>query len=187
MGFGRRGSDCNTCWNGGLIKPAVVLLVPVGVLGLSAAAFEHGWISFRTKLKSLTVVVVIIGFMGFIGWKAWPHEFEKIEIEWSSPSAIDTETPLSLKQLNAKASVDGDFVYAPSMGTRLPVGIDPLTVTFNPKDSESIEPLKSKCMKPSERSTLLNAKSNSLTSRPPIRMSTAGCGLNRNNTVSRYP
>ena len=33
---------------GVLIKPAVVLLVAVGVLGLSAAAFEHGWISFRT-------------------------------------------------------------------------------------------------------------------------------------------
>jgi hypothetical protein len=121
---------------GVLIKPAVVLLVAVGVLGLTAAAFEHGWISFKNKLKSLAVVLVIVGFMGFIGWKAWPHEFEKVDIEWTPPSAIDTETPLSLKQLNAKTSVDGDFVYAPSMGTRLPVGIDPLTVTFSPRDSE---------------------------------------------------
>lgn len=57
-------------------------------------------------------------------------------ITWSNPADIGSGTPLGAAQLNATASVPGQFVYNPPAGTVLPVGSNqPLTVTFLPTDS----------------------------------------------------
>lgn len=68
-------------------------------------------------------------------------------IAWSTPSAISYGTPLSGAILNATASVPGDFVYAPAVGTVLDAGVNTLLLTFTPSDlvnykaATSINPL----------------------------------------------
>lgn len=56
-------------------------------------------------------------------------------VTWATPSAISYGTALSATQLNATASTDGSFVYIPSTGAILGVGINTLQVTFTPTDT----------------------------------------------------
>ena len=56
-------------------------------------------------------------------------------ITWTTPASIIASTPLSAAQLNATANVPGTFVYAPSIGTVLPVGAQTLHTTFTPTDT----------------------------------------------------
>ncbi len=56
-------------------------------------------------------------------------------ITWANPSAIVYGTLLSTVQLNAKASVPGQFVYTPVSGLKLPAGTNTLNVTFTPADT----------------------------------------------------
>jgi hypothetical protein len=57
-------------------------------------------------------------------------------ITWPDPSPLKYGTPLSNKQLNAKASVPGTFVYNPTFGATLPIGTSTLSVTFTPTDEQ---------------------------------------------------
>ena len=57
------------------------------------------------------------------------------KITWATPAAITSGTPLSSTQLNATASVPGNFVYSPAAGTVLPAGNQTLSVTFTPTDT----------------------------------------------------
>ena len=57
-------------------------------------------------------------------------------VAWSTPDPITCGDPLTAVQLNAKASVPGDFIYTPGAGYVLPAGMHTLWVTFNPADSE---------------------------------------------------
>ena len=57
-------------------------------------------------------------------------------VTWAAPSDIFQGMPLSALQLNATASVEGTFAYAPSAGTILSAGAaQPLLVTFTPTDA----------------------------------------------------
>jgi 2-keto-3-deoxy-6-phosphogluconate aldolase len=56
-------------------------------------------------------------------------------ISWAAPEAISYGTALSSVQLNATASVPGEFVYSPAEGERLNAGRHQLAVTFLPADS----------------------------------------------------
>src|SRR5438270_1966755 len=56
-------------------------------------------------------------------------------ITWAAPAAITYGTALSSTQLNATASVPGAFVYAPTAGTVLNAGTQPLSVAFTPSDT----------------------------------------------------
>jgi Flp pilus assembly CpaE family ATPase len=58
-------------------------------------------------------------------------------ISWNSPSLICYGTPLSILQLNAKASVPGKFTYVPSQGTVLTPGTHTLTAHFAPDDGNN--------------------------------------------------
>lgn len=58
-------------------------------------------------------------------------------IIWSNPDDISYGTPLSDTQLNATASVPGNFIYNPSAGTILNPGIYTLNVNFTPEDEEN--------------------------------------------------
>ncbi|AKB49259.1 Chitin binding protein (plasmid) [Methanosarcina barkeri str. Wiesmoor] len=55
-------------------------------------------------------------------------------ITWNTPSAISSGTSLSETQLNANASVLGNFTYNPASGTVLSVGTHTLHVDFMPTD-----------------------------------------------------
>lgn len=53
-------------------------------------------------------------------------------ITWPAPNPIAYGDKLTSAQLNAKASVEGSFVYTPGPGYVLPVGTHTLWVTFTP-------------------------------------------------------
>jgi Flp pilus assembly CpaE family ATPase len=57
-------------------------------------------------------------------------------ISWPTPNAITYGEGLTAVQLNATASVAGDFVYTPGPGYVLPVGTHTLWLTFTPAASE---------------------------------------------------
>ncbi|MEY4006475.1 MAG: hypothetical protein RLZZ221_2571, partial [Verrucomicrobiota bacterium] len=61
-------------------------------------------------------------------------------ITWVNPAAITYGTALSATQLNATANVPGEFIYNPSVGTRLEAGARPLSVTFTPTDTTNYSP-----------------------------------------------
>jgi hypothetical protein len=56
-------------------------------------------------------------------------------ITWATPAPIVSGTPLSATQLDAAANVPGTFAYNPGAGTTLPIGSNPLSVTFTPTDT----------------------------------------------------
>ena len=53
-------------------------------------------------------------------------------VTWVTPAAITYGTPLGKAQLNARANVEGRFVYTPAAGTVLGAGSQPLVATFTP-------------------------------------------------------
>jgi Flp pilus assembly CpaE family ATPase len=59
-------------------------------------------------------------------------------VAWKTPAPISDDTPLTASQLNASASVAGDFVYTPAAGQTFPPGKHLLSVTFTPMDSENL-------------------------------------------------
>jgi hypothetical protein len=56
-------------------------------------------------------------------------------ITWNTPAAIQYGAALSDAELNATASVPGNFAYSPAAGTVLEAGSQKLTVTFTPSDT----------------------------------------------------
>jgi hypothetical protein len=56
-------------------------------------------------------------------------------LTWATPSAVAYGTALSATQLNATASVPGNFVYNPALGAIPSAGNDTLSVTFTPTDA----------------------------------------------------
>lgn len=56
-------------------------------------------------------------------------------INWASPAAVVSGTPLSSIQLNAQANLPGKFFYSPAIGSKLPVGTHTLSVMFTPTDT----------------------------------------------------
>jgi RHS repeat-associated protein len=56
-------------------------------------------------------------------------------VMWMNPTAIIYGTSLTATQLNATASVPGNFVYSPAIGTVLQAGTQTLGATFTPTDS----------------------------------------------------
>ena len=57
------------------------------------------------------------------------------QITWAPPAAITYGTALSATQLDATASVPGNFVYSPAAGAVLGAGAQTLSVTFTPNDT----------------------------------------------------
>jgi hypothetical protein len=56
-------------------------------------------------------------------------------ITWNNPANITFGTTLSSTQLNATASVPGNFLYTPAAGATPATGTDTLSVTFTPTDT----------------------------------------------------
>ena len=62
-------------------------------------------------------------------------------ITWTAPKPIAYGDKLTSAQLNARASVEGTFVYTPGPGYVLPVGTHTLWVTFTPADDRNRTPV----------------------------------------------
>jgi uncharacterized repeat protein (TIGR03803 family) len=63
-------------------------------------------------------------------------------ITWSNPAAIFSGTPLTAAQLDATSNVAGTFMYAPPLGTTLPLGNNQiLTAFFTPADLSNFNPV----------------------------------------------
>ncbi len=63
---------------------------------------------------------------------------KEVTITWENPANIVSGEPLSATQLNATANVAGTFVYTPSIGTVLSIGVNQnLKVDFTPTDTAS--------------------------------------------------
>jgi len=60
-------------------------------------------------------------------------------VNWQTPETINYGTPLSQKQLNATASVPGEFAYTPGAGYMLPAGTHTLWVTFTPSNGPMVQ------------------------------------------------
>jgi Flp pilus assembly CpaE family ATPase len=58
-------------------------------------------------------------------------------ITWATPASIAYGAALSAAQLNATASVPGQFVYTPAAGEVLTAGVQALSVVFTPTDAEN--------------------------------------------------
>lgn len=58
-------------------------------------------------------------------------------VTWPPPALITVGTPLSSVQLNATANVPGSFVYNPPAGTVLSAGVNTLSATFTPRDTNN--------------------------------------------------
>ena len=56
-------------------------------------------------------------------------------LSWPAPAEMPSGTPLAAAQLNATASVAGEFLYQPAAGEVLEVGTHTLEVVFTPADS----------------------------------------------------
>lgn len=65
------------------------------------------------------------------------------KIIWPTPEAIISGNPLSVAQLNAKASVPGKFAYIPRAGSVLPAGTHTIEATFVPADTTNYAPVQS--------------------------------------------
>jgi len=63
------------------------------------------------------------------------------KIAWQTPEPIISGNPLSVAQLNAKASVPGKFAYIPRAGSVLPAGTHTIEVTFVPADATNYTPV----------------------------------------------
>jgi hypothetical protein len=134
--------------NGTLERTSILALAVFGTVAFSVAILEHGWHKSssipRSYVRASIILLLICACMAFLGYKVWPKE--KVQqpkiaplITWN-PSPIESGVALSEKQLNAKATVngsnvDGDFVYNPTFGSTLTVGVDTLSLVFTPKDS----------------------------------------------------
>jgi hypothetical protein len=122
--------------------------VTAGIL-FTVAATWTAWKLMREESLSLALVCVGL-YLGMMVWVQVHIDADENSkrppirapgIDWATPPAIDFGTPLSQKQLNATASVDGKpipgkFVYTPASGTTLPVGSDTLSVIFYPDDAD---------------------------------------------------
>jgi Flp pilus assembly CpaE family ATPase len=59
---------------------------------------------------------------------------------WRTPEPLTHGTALSAKELNATASVPGDFVYSPGVGETLTTGVHTVKATFQPLDTSNYLP-----------------------------------------------
>jgi hypothetical protein len=64
-------------------------------------------------------------------------------ITWNTPAPIQYGTALSNVQLNATASVPGNFIYSPAAGAVLQAGSQKLTAIFTPADTNNYSPVTS--------------------------------------------
>jgi Flp pilus assembly CpaE family ATPase len=99
--------------------PAVGEVLQAGTQTLTATFTPTDGSKYATSQTTVTLTVA----------KAMPV------ITWPKPSDITYGTALSASQLNALASVEGRFTYAPAVGDVLPAGVQTLTATFTPTDS----------------------------------------------------
>lgn len=100
-------------------SPAAGTILPAGTQTLTVTFVPTDSTDYASATATTTIVVN----------QAVPY------ISWLSPAPIDYGTPLSSTQLDATTSIPGTFVYSPGAGTVLSTGIQNISVTFYPTDT----------------------------------------------------
>ena len=100
-------------------SPGVGEMLPAGTHTITAVFTPADATANTTAQASMSLIVT----------KATPV------ISWSTPAPIAYGVALSSAQLNATASVPGKFVYTPAEGEVLTAGVQTLTASFTPTDS----------------------------------------------------
>jgi sugar lactone lactonase YvrE len=100
-------------------SPAAGTVLTAGTQTLSVTFTPSDPVDYATATGTVTITVS----------KAAPL------LTWNTPAIITYGTPLSIAQLDATASVPGNFVYSPAAGAIEPGGSDKLSVTFTPDDA----------------------------------------------------
>jgi hypothetical protein len=122
----------------------------LGIAGLIVAVLGIGiailWPRKAVGWACIVVAVILCGWWGVLEIREPQHPeivTEKLlpTITWADPSPIEGGTPLSKKQLNATATVNGrevkgEYIYDPTFGTTPQVGTGTLRVTFIPIDQQ---------------------------------------------------
>jgi len=134
--FGQTVTASYSCTDGG---SGVVLCGPSGSATIPATG-NTGTLSF-TAPGSTGPHTVTITAQDAVGNQSVPSSTTYTvgqatpAIIWPAPAAITYGTTLSATQLDATASVPGNFVYNPGSGTVLTAGAKTLSVSFTPTDS----------------------------------------------------
>ena len=105
-------------------SPAAGTVLPVGKNTLTVTFTPSNTVDYSFASTSVTLQV-----------KNAESGKKTPAIIWASPAGITYGTPLSSTELNAQASVSGNFAYSPGAGTVLPVGTNTLETTFTPSDT----------------------------------------------------
>jgi sugar lactone lactonase YvrE len=100
-------------------SPPQGTILPAGQQVLSVFFTPNDTVNYTTTSASVVLVIN----------QAVPS------ISWSSPAPIVYGTPLSSAQLNAGSPISGNFSYTPGPGAVLSAGLQTLSVTFFPSDS----------------------------------------------------
>ena len=114
--------------------PSVVLNTSPRATSLSSFAGLGGGGEWTLFLADL----VTGGTNTLVGWGLEITGQGVPQITWASPADITYGIPLTSNQLNATASVPGNFVYTPALGEVPGAGSNQiLTVTFTPNDTNA--------------------------------------------------
>ena len=113
-------------------SPALGTVLPAGTQQLTATFTPSDTIDYKpiTAHNALTITAAA----------AIPST---PTISWSTPAPIQYGTALSYAQLDATASVPGNFIYSPAAGAVLQAGSQKLTVIFTPVDTTNYSPVTS--------------------------------------------
>src|SRR5208337_4858338 len=100
---------------------------------------------------------------------------EPTSVTWATPAPIIYGAALSVTQLDATASVAGNFVYSPGAGTVLTAGLQTLSVTFTPSDSNYAPSTGSVMLQVNQAATTTTWATPAATARLCIRRQPARC------------
>jgi hypothetical protein len=102
-----------------LYSPPMATVLTAGVQTLSVTFTPTDAVDYATATGTVTITVNKAASL----------------LTWNTPAPITYGTPLSSAQLDATASVPGNFVYSPAAGAIVAGGSDKLSVTFTPTDT----------------------------------------------------
>jgi hypothetical protein len=120
-----------------------------GIAWITAKALSWEETRNHPNQRGVSLIFLVFGVVAFTASLLWIRHREvemgdhkpptaaliPVTINWDDPAPIVVGTALSGAQLNAVPSVESTSTYDPDIGKKLPVGKQPLTVTFTPKDT----------------------------------------------------
>ena len=99
-------------------SPSLGTVVPAGLQSLTVLFTPDDMTNYSPAMGAVPLAIALV----------------TPTVTWANPAPIVYGTALTATQLNATASVDGTFAYAPDQGAMLAPGSHALSLTFTPSD-----------------------------------------------------